>query len=142
MRTVANIILVYKIMRRIVNCSAVYMGLIFRCTNTRKGHIVLEQPNVPYAFESYFRCRVPIVWNKLNLSVMDTPSVQTFKKSIEKQPIAMKHNNGFYTRCWFINVYVYLLRYLYFSFSYCRRRHSYVHLHIGFYIVSFSHFWE
>ena len=52
--TVADMIMVFKIMRRIVNCSAAKKGLTFRCTNNRKGHIQLKQPIFQRAFESYF----------------------------------------------------------------------------------------
>ena len=57
-RTLAEMIMVYKIMRRIINCSAADTGLTFRCTNTRKGLIQLEQPIFLRAFEYYFRYRV------------------------------------------------------------------------------------
>ena len=53
--SLAVMIMVYKIMRRIVNCLAADMGLTLRCTNTRKGHVQLEQSFFQRAFESYFR---------------------------------------------------------------------------------------
>ena len=60
---IADMIVVYKIMQRIANCSAADVGLTFRCTNTRQGHIQHEQMIVQHAFEFHFWYRVPPVWN-------------------------------------------------------------------------------
>ena len=74
-RTVAEMIMVYKIMRRIVNSSVADMSLKFSCTNIRKGHIQLEQTIVKRAFDSYFQNRMPSVWNKMNLLITGAPSM-------------------------------------------------------------------
>ena len=81
----ADMSVVYNCLNNRMNCTAIEMGLILNNNNrTRRSHFYLNQKITKHAYSSYFCNRAPTEWNKLSLSIINSPSLNVFKQKLSK----------------------------------------------------------
>ena len=92
-RTYMDLITVYKLIHNLLSCNMSDVGIELTQSITRANGCRLKQPLVVNRVHSQlFSSRVPPIWNKLPLHIVNCNSVSTFKRHIFKHLLSAQHD--------------------------------------------------